>query len=157
MHTCISDGCLLDRVLHPRGVNREGLKSTLQQVWRTAAEVKIESLGSKMFMFKFTLEADKGRVLAGRPWHFELALVVLKEPSGIREITKQSFTHSAFWVQFHNVPVGCMEQGTIKVLGEAIWIVEEVDADEDEECIGQYARARISIDIARPLKKIIYL
>lgn len=105
-------GCLLDRVLHPKGVNREGLKSTLQQVWRTTAEVKIESLGSKMFMFKLTPEADKGRVLAGRPWHFELALVVLKEPSGIREITKQSFTHSAFWVQFHNVPVGCMEQGT---------------------------------------------
>lgn len=35
-------------------------------------------------------------------------------------------------MQFHNVLVGCMEQGTIKVLGEANWIVGEVDVDEDE-------------------------
>ena len=42
-------------------------------------------------------------------------------------------------------------------MGEAIGIVEEVDADEEEECIGQYARVSISIDITQPLKKIIYL
>ncbi|KAH9724503.1 putative reverse transcriptase/RNA-dependent DNA polymerase [Citrus sinensis] len=35
--------------------------------------------------------------------------------------------------------------------------VEEVDADEEGECIGQYARVRISIDITQPLKKIIYI
>lgn len=79
-----------------------------------------------MFIFKFAFEADKRRVLSGGPWHFERALIVLTEPSGIGEITKQSFTHSAFWIQFHNVPIGCMEQGTIRVLGEALGTVEEV-------------------------------
>lgn len=51
-----------------------------------------------------------------------------KKPSGIREITKQSFMHSTFWVQLHNVPVRCTEQ-----------------------------EVRISIDIMQPLKKLVYV
>lgn len=132
-------GSLLGRVLHPRGVSREGLKSALQQVWRTTEGFRVESLGSKTFLFKFASEADKKRVLSGGQWHFERALIVLKEPSGIGKITKQAFTHSAFWVQLHNLPVGCMEQETVRMLGEASGTVEEIDADEEGECIGKYA------------------
>lgn len=64
-------GCLLGKVLHPRGVNREGLRSVLQQVWRITEGFKVESLGSKTFMFKFASKAYKRRVLLGGPWHFE--------------------------------------------------------------------------------------
>lgn len=42
-------------------------------------------------------------------------------------------------------------------MGDKIGLVEEVDADEDGECIGAFARARIFIDITHPLKKIIFL
>ena len=151
------EGCLLGKVLHPRGVSREGLRSASQQVWMIVDEVKIEKLGSKIFIFKCASEIDKRRVLSGGSWHFERALIVLKEPSGIGKIMKQSFTHATFWVQLHNVLVGCIDQEIIGVLGKAIGIVEEVDADEERECIGQYARVSISIDITQPLKKIIYL
>lgn len=128
--------CLLGKVLHSRRVNKEGLKSALQQVWRTVEEVKIESLGNKMFMFKFASESDKRRVLSRGPWHFERALIVLKEPSDIKEITKQSFTHTTIWVQLYNVPIGCIEQDTIKDLGKVIGTIQEVDADEERNCIG---------------------
>ena len=66
----LMEGCLLGKVLHLRGVSREGLRSALQQVWRIADEVKIEKLGSKIFMFKFASKVDKRRVLSGGPWHF---------------------------------------------------------------------------------------
>ena len=52
-------GCLMGKVLLLRGVNREGLKVALQQVWRTFKEVRIESLGNNIFMVKFAEEADK--------------------------------------------------------------------------------------------------
>lgn len=68
----------------------------LHQVWRTIKKVKIESLGANIFMFKFADEANKRRVMAGGPWHFDKALIILTEPKGFGEITKQSFTHSAF-------------------------------------------------------------
>ena len=59
----------------------------------------IESLGANIFMFKFADKADKRRVMARGPWHFDRAdraLIVLTEPKGIGEITKQSFTHTKF-------------------------------------------------------------
>ena len=34
-------GCLMGKVLLSRGINKEGLKAALQQVWRTFKEVKI--------------------------------------------------------------------------------------------------------------------
>lgn len=46
-----------------------------------------------------------------------------------------------------------MGQDIIKALGEVIGTVEEIDVDEVGECMGQYVRIRISIDITQPLKK----
>ena len=70
---------------------------------------KIKSLGNNIFMFKFGLEAYKQKVMAGRPWHFDRTLIMLKEPSEIRNMRKKEFTHAAFWVQIHNIPIICME------------------------------------------------
>ena len=58
--------------------------------------MRVESLGENVFMFKFPLEADKRRVLASGPWHFNKALIVLIEPEGIGNIIKQAFAHISF-------------------------------------------------------------
>ena len=84
-------GCLVGKILHNRSVNQEGLKSALQMVWRTTKEVRIESLGNNVFLFKFVLEADKKRILAGGPWHFDRVLIILTKPKGIGEVTRQAF------------------------------------------------------------------
>ncbi|XP_015382712.1 uncharacterized protein LOC107175623 [Citrus sinensis] len=93
----------------------------------------------------------------GGPWHFAGALIVMIEPKGIRDVNNQQFTHTSFWVQIHNVPFMCMHKGAIQKLGEKIGDVEEVETDDDEECIGLYARLRISVNVTKPLKKILFL
>lgn len=57
----------------------------LNQVQQTKKEVKIEKPGDNIFIFKFANAADKKRTMAGGPWHFNEALIVLKEPEGIGE------------------------------------------------------------------------
>lgn len=93
----------------------------------------------------------------GGPWHFDRSLLVLAEPAGIGDINDQTFTHSTFWVQIHNIPILCMNKEAIQKLGGKIGEVLEVETDEAGECIGQFARARISIDITQPLKKVVFL
>lgn len=73
---------LVGKVLLTRSINREGLKAAMQQAWRTVKEVKIESIGDNIFLFKFATEEEKKRVLMGGPWHFD-TLLVLAEPAGI--------------------------------------------------------------------------
>ena len=73
------------------------------------------------------------------------------------DVKKQSFTHTSFWVQLHNVPLMCMDKYAIQKLGSLIGKVEEVDTDEGGECVGPIFRTRISVNVTKPLKKIIFL
>lgn len=49
-----------------------------------------------------------------------------------------------------------MNADAISRLGAVISTVEEVETNEDGECIGEFARVRIKVDITKPLKKIIF-
>ncbi|KAH9792118.1 CCHC-type domain-containing protein [Citrus sinensis] len=147
--------CLVGKIMHQRGVNLEGLRYAMLQIWRTNKEVRIESLGSNIFMFKFDVEADKKRVMGGGPWHFDRALMVLTEPKGIGDIANQSFTHTPFWVHLRNMPITWMHRDMVQELGEYIGSVEDVDTDEEGNCIGEIVRLRISVDITKPLQKIL--
>lgn len=148
---------MIGKLLLSRSVHTESIRSALVQAWRTTKEVKIESLGNNIFIFKFGLEVDKRKVLAGGPWHFDRALIVLKEPSGIGNMRKQAFTHVAFWIQIHNVPLACMERDNVQKLGGLLGEVLEVETDDEGECIGLYARVRVSIDITKSLQKMVFL
>ncbi|KAL9458876.1 hypothetical protein AB3S75_007708 [Citrus x aurantiifolia] len=150
-------GCLVGKVLHTREVSIEGLNMAMQWVWKTSREVKIEKLGDNVFMFKFGSEVDKRSIMVGGPWHFNRALIALTEPAGIGDIKKQDFSHVSFWVQIHDVPIMCMSKDMVAELGKVIGKVEEVETDAAGECFGQFLRLRISVDITKPLKKIIEL
>lgn len=50
-----------------------------------------------------------------------------------------------------------MNTKAISRLGAIIGGVEEVETNEDGECIGEIARVRIRVDVTKPLKKIIFL
>lgn len=116
----IRAGCLVGKVLLNRAIKKEGLKAALLLVWKTMKEVKIEELGENIFIFQFGSKAEKRKVFAGGPWHFDKVLIVLTEPAGIGELKRQDFIHVSFWVQILNVPIMCMNTETIKELGEAI-------------------------------------
>ena len=51
----------------------------------------------------------------------------------------------------------CMSKEMAVELGEVIGKVEEVDTDATGECFKQFLRMRISVDITKPLKKLIEL
>lgn len=50
-----------------------------------------------------------------------------------------------------------MNKEAIQKLGEKIGTVNEIETDETGECIYKFARVRISIEITKPLKKVIIL
>ena len=106
---------LVGKILHTRGVSREGLSAAMQQVWRSIKEVKVESLGEKIFIFRFASEGEKKRILHGGTWHFNNSLMVLTKPTGVGNIKQQNFTYTLFWVQLHNAPIMCMDKDIIEI------------------------------------------
>ena len=148
---------LVGKILHTRGVNKEGLKAAMQLAWRTVKEIKVESMGDNIFLFRFGSEEEKKRILMGGLWHFDRALLVLTEPNGVANIKEQTFMFTSFWVQIHNLPIMCMNKEAVTEVGKKIGKVEEIDTDEAGECIGQFARVRISINVTQPLKKVVFV
>lgn len=63
------------------------MRTNLNQVWQTKKEVKIENLKDNIFILKIGNKAKKNRILIIGLWHFNQALIVLKELDDIGEIT----------------------------------------------------------------------
>lgn len=59
--------CLIGKILQTRSVPCEGLRAAMQQAWRTTKEMKVESIGDNIFIFKFASESEKKRALYGGP------------------------------------------------------------------------------------------
>ena len=51
--------CLVGKVLLSQSINIEALKAVIQQAWKTIKEVKIESMGDNILLFKFASEKEK--------------------------------------------------------------------------------------------------
>lgn len=66
---------LLQAVQLEKSFSREGyLEMVLKQHGKKLGidfDFKVEGLGNNIFMFKIHVEADKRRMLAGGPWHFD--------------------------------------------------------------------------------------
>ena len=112
--------CLVGKILHARSVPCEGLKAAMQQAWRSTKELKVESAGDNIFIFKFALASEKKIILYGGPWHFDKSLMILAEPTGVGDIKNKAFTHTFFWVQIHNMPLMCMDKKSVQEIGEKL-------------------------------------
>ncbi|KAK3182772.1 hypothetical protein Dsin_030058 [Dipteronia sinensis] len=98
-------------------------------------------------------EEDRCRVMAGGPWTFDGALIVLVEPSGKGNIANMSFQSSEFWVQIHGVPMLCMTKEIGQFLGRMVGLVKEVDVRLSGECSGDFLRIRVAVDVKKPFRR----
>lgn len=145
--------CVVGKVLTTKPVNRDGFRRNMKNIWVTSGGMSIESLGTNQFIFHFVHEEDKRRILTGGPWHYDNALILTVEPKGVGEISKIEFRKATFWVQFHNIPILCMNKATALFLGNMIGKVKDIDTGDDGDCLGNFMRVRVEIDVTKPLER----
>lgn len=128
--------------------------------WGNPPGLKIRSIGERgdnLFVVEFGSKLDMDRVLASTPWIAGRHAVILKDydeklkPSDIR------FDWMDIWVRILNLPLGWMnEQRGIKVmrlLGEG----QKMDVDGDGKASGVFLRARVAIELKKPIKRGVLL
>ncbi|KAK3198469.1 hypothetical protein Dsin_021884 [Dipteronia sinensis] len=93
------------------------------------------------------------RILAGSPWHFDRAIIVLVKPSGLGDIQSLSFNLVDFWVQIHNLPLLCSSRDIRVFLGKMIGDVKDIDLDTGKRDDGRFIRVRVGIRVDEPLKR----
>jgi hypothetical protein len=149
----IAGSCLIGKIWTDRNVNQEAFKSIFSNIWRIVGSVKFKKLKDNIWLFEFSDEGDKLRVLDGRPWSFDRQIVVLNEFDGSTPPSQLEFNHSPFWVQVHNMPLLCMNKNVGTKIGNSLGDLADVDVAGNGLGWGSYLRLRVSLDITKPLDR----
>jgi hypothetical protein len=110
-------------------------------------------IGENMFVVEFENEWDKSMIMEGWPWLFDGNPVALTEFDGLTPSAKLNFDHAAFWIRMFNLTLACMGKATGGKIGSSVGNVEEVDVHDGEVGWGEYLRAKIVIDLTKPLAR----
>ncbi|XP_042950058.1 uncharacterized protein LOC122282169 [Carya illinoinensis] len=143
--------CLLLQLIAERTVNKQAFKTTMSKVWRPEGWIQFKEVGDNRLLAEFQHERDKTKVLQGRPWSFDRNLVCLQELKGHISLQELDFNTEWFWVQAHEMPVASMTREIGRELFSGMVKVVEVETDESGCGWGSSLRARVIVDITKPL------
>jgi hypothetical protein len=147
------NSCLIGKIWAGKRVNRDGFITVFKRIWRTVGEVEFKEIQPNVWIFEFSKETDKVRVLKGRPWSFDRSLLALTEFDGGIPSSLWNFTSSPFWIQIHDMPLICMTKAIGSKIGESLGILEAVDTEGEGVEWGSVLRIRVIIDIQKPLER----
>ncbi|XP_028767323.1 uncharacterized protein LOC114725034 [Neltuma alba] len=144
---------LIGKIIVDKGINKKEVLSTIRKGWNLNETVDVVDLGEEAFVFTFTEMKDKCRLLKGRPWTIDGSLMSIQEWSEFKVLNEVSFDRTPVWVQFHNVPLRILEfeenvWNMGNSVGDLVWYERPKTEGKYTRC---FARARVLIDIRRPL------
>lgn len=93
------------------------------------------------------------RVLNREPWVFDNHLLSLKPFDGITPPQKIDFSTKDFWVQFHNLPLGCMNPKMGKNIANTVGSFKDCEIQEDGLSWGSVLQALIEMNIQQPIAR----
>lgn len=151
---------LLGKVMSPTTLDANTIRYAMTLAWGNPFGLKVRLNGEKgdnLFVAEFRSKVDMERVLAGTPWLIGKHAVILKEYNEKLKPSEIRFDRMDIWVRILNLPLGWMNEhrGTrvMKLLGE----VKKMDVDEVGKASGAFLRARVSIELDKPIKRGVLL
>ncbi|XP_042952250.1 uncharacterized protein LOC122289336 [Carya illinoinensis] len=144
--------CLVRKFIADKRVNRDAFKSTMMK-WKATTSIRIFDVGENLFLFEFKSDKDMCKVWEGQPWMFDMNLLCLKMFDGLTPPAELSFTHTNLWVQFYNLPFGCMNKKVGTRIGNSIGRVTQVDSNGNGNFWGRFIRVLIEVDLMKPIAR----
>lgn len=82
----------------PKKLNKEGFKAILVRIWRPVGRVIFKEIQENLWLFEFSKEADKQKVMTRRPWPYDRTLLILNEFDGQISPSQMTFMFSPIWI-----------------------------------------------------------
>ncbi|GMY33810.1 Zinc finger, CCHC-type [Fagus crenata] len=113
---------LIGKLAGSKTANREALCRVMNMLWKPRKSLKVQEIDENLFIFEFTEEQDKARVLGGCPWLFYRYLLLLHEFDGLTPPREFTFKSSLLWVQECVTRSNQKEQGLVGTLQYGAWL-----------------------------------
>lgn len=111
----------------------------------------MEVLSDNKFLFTFYNKSDIDYVMERQPWTLEKHVLFMEKISPLEQPSKVLLDKAVFWIQLIDLPISAMKENIIQKLGSRAGRVIEVGYQKDNYLGGRHARARVEIDINKPL------
>jgi hypothetical protein len=105
-----------------------------------------------MFIAEFGCDVDKQRALEGSPWVVGCYAVILQEYDETLKPSDVSFSSMTMSVHILDLPFGWMNAKQGASVASLIGEVKKVESDSKGKVSGPFLRARVVIDISKPLR-----
>ncbi|GLT47334.1 hypothetical protein SLA2020_210390 [Shorea laevis] len=124
--------------------------SILKSAWRPKGGLEVHKQSKNTYIFILSDETEKDRIFRESPWFVKGSHIVLKDWPPSQRFDEIAFSQSAFWVQVHGLPKGCMTLENVQLIGSLFprlisW---------DQSTLGgleSFLRLRVEIDVHIPL------
>ncbi|KAL5549111.1 hypothetical protein UlMin_004342 [Ulmus minor] len=148
---------LVYKVFSTKVIPRDLFRTQALRILKLIGSVTVELIGNNLFILEFSSQMDQNRVLNNGPWNLFKNLIMFAEVDETTKITELSFTMLEVWIQVHNIPLACMNQSCAERIGNLIGTFTEVATRLKRECWGRFMRIQVSIDISKPLERLLCL
>lgn len=151
---------LVGKILSPMPVHIDTVRSVMKPAWGNPAGLKIRAIGEKgnnMFVTEFGSARDLDRVMARTPWLFGKFAVLLQEYDEKLSALEIIFDRMELWVRILNLPLGWMNRTKRSKAASLIGQVMKMDVDADGKASGAFLRARVVIEVDKPIRRGVLL
>lgn len=132
----------------------------MRPAWGNSPGLKIRAIGEKgdnLFVAEFGNGRDLDRVMTGSPWLFGKYGVLLQEYDESLSVNEIVFDRLEIWVRILNLPLGWMNRTKGSKAMSLIGNVLKMDVDGDGKASGAFLRARVAIDVDKPVRRGVLL
>jgi hypothetical protein len=129
----------------------------MRNAWVPAQDVSFKTKGANLFLAQFHCLGDWSRVMEGGPWLFRGSALVMAEYDGFTNVDEYKLDKIQIWTRIQGVPEGLMrkkdlaEKVALKVGEPPISVIVQ----EGRINPSKYLRARVSLDINKPLVRFV--
>ncbi|KAL7177015.1 hypothetical protein ACSBR2_030365 [Camellia fascicularis] len=153
-----SNRCLIGKILAPKTLNKTAVSNIIRPAWRTRGELTISPWQDNVYLFQFSEEDDRHRVLRDSPWSVMGWLLIVQPLSPSQTAEELDFSWCQFWVQVHGLPIQKLTKQNGEILGQKIGRLVRVEAHTEGLLFYRsFLRIRVAIDTHQPLPRGLWL
>jgi len=110
-----------------------------------------------LFIADFEGKVEKDRALEGSPWMIGKFAVILQDYNEKLRPSDVCFDRMSIWVRILDLPFGWMNAKKGEKVARSIGRVEKIDVNEKGKASGSFLRARVALEINKPLRRGLFL
>ncbi|CAN6204123.1 unnamed protein product [Urochloa humidicola] len=150
-----SDRAIIGKVLSSSVLHIQTIMAALRPAWGNPRGLEFKSVDDNIFIAEFGSKQDLDRALDGSPWNVGKKTVLVQQFDANLRPSEVVFNKMAIWIRIYDLPFGLMNSKWGWELAKKLGSVMKVEVDAQGRAWGSYLRAKVQVDISKPLLRCI--